>query len=212
VAETSNGVSLEKASALLRGTEGSKPAPSSAESAANLTFGGALPGRECSSSFSAVRLRGGQLKGCWNWWGYAGDKQFLAKQGVQVGAIWQQQQKAELLALGRLDVHRCEPADPERAPDSIPRSAVALQNLGPAWRLMCEAAHKRAPRGLIFCLGSVDMCAAWRSEYPRLGSAVTGTPSSEESVGNLTTMPDCRSAAASSGAILFVLSSLARLA
>jgi hypothetical protein len=25
------------------------------------------------------------LQGCWNWWGYAGDKQFMTKQGVQLG-------------------------------------------------------------------------------------------------------------------------------
>ena len=28
------------------------------------------------------------LQGCWNWWGYAGDKQFMTKQGVQLGVIW----------------------------------------------------------------------------------------------------------------------------
>jgi poly(3-hydroxybutyrate) depolymerase len=27
-------------------------------------------------------------EGCWNWWGYAFDKQFLTKEGVQVSAIW----------------------------------------------------------------------------------------------------------------------------
>ncbi|GEP59448.1 extracellular catalytic domain type 2 short-chain-length polyhydroxyalkanoate depolymerase [Reyranella soli] len=26
--------------------------------------------------------------GCWNWWGYANDAQFLTKQGMQIGAIW----------------------------------------------------------------------------------------------------------------------------
>jgi poly(3-hydroxybutyrate) depolymerase len=26
--------------------------------------------------------------GCWNWWGYSGDSQFLTKQGVQIAAIW----------------------------------------------------------------------------------------------------------------------------
>ena len=26
--------------------------------------------------------------GCWNWWGYANDGQFLTKQGVQINAIW----------------------------------------------------------------------------------------------------------------------------
>jgi poly(3-hydroxybutyrate) depolymerase len=28
------------------------------------------------------------LEGCWNWWGYGFDPQFLTKQGVQIGAIW----------------------------------------------------------------------------------------------------------------------------
>jgi len=32
-------------------------------------------------------------EGCWNWRGYAGDKQFLTKQGVQVGAIWSMVQR-----------------------------------------------------------------------------------------------------------------------
>jgi poly(3-hydroxybutyrate) depolymerase len=26
--------------------------------------------------------------GCWNWWGYAEDPQYLTKNGVQVSAIW----------------------------------------------------------------------------------------------------------------------------
>lgn len=26
--------------------------------------------------------------GCWNWWGYADDRQYLTKKGVQIGAIW----------------------------------------------------------------------------------------------------------------------------
>ena len=32
-------------------------------------------------------------QGCWNWWGYAFDTQFLTKQGVQVGAIWSMVQR-----------------------------------------------------------------------------------------------------------------------
>jgi poly(3-hydroxybutyrate) depolymerase len=28
------------------------------------------------------------INGCWNWWGYAGDKRFLTKQGVQLAALW----------------------------------------------------------------------------------------------------------------------------
>ena len=27
--------------------------------------------------------------GCWNWWGYAYDKRYLFKDGVQLNAIWQ---------------------------------------------------------------------------------------------------------------------------
>lgn len=27
-------------------------------------------------------------QGCWNWWGYGFDTQYLTKQGVQIGAIW----------------------------------------------------------------------------------------------------------------------------
>ena len=26
--------------------------------------------------------------GCWNWWGYGGDTQYLTKKGVQADAIW----------------------------------------------------------------------------------------------------------------------------
>jgi poly(3-hydroxybutyrate) depolymerase len=33
------------------------------------------------------------MEGCWNWWGYADDKQFLTKEGVQVGAIWSMVQR-----------------------------------------------------------------------------------------------------------------------
>ena len=32
-------------------------------------------------------------QGCWNWWGYAYDNQFLTKQGVQVEAIWSMVQR-----------------------------------------------------------------------------------------------------------------------
>lgn len=40
------------------------------------------------SSQNFLSLFNTNLEGCWNWWGYAGDKQFLTKQGVQVAAIW----------------------------------------------------------------------------------------------------------------------------
>ncbi len=33
--------------------------------------------------------------GCWNWWGYAFDTQYLTKQGVQIGAIWGMVQRLE---------------------------------------------------------------------------------------------------------------------
>jgi poly(3-hydroxybutyrate) depolymerase len=33
------------------------------------------------------------LQGCWNWWGYAGDKQFMTKRGVQLGVIWSMMQR-----------------------------------------------------------------------------------------------------------------------
>lgn len=31
--------------------------------------------------------------GCWNWWGYSSDSQFLTKQGVQISAIWSMVQR-----------------------------------------------------------------------------------------------------------------------
>jgi poly(3-hydroxybutyrate) depolymerase len=33
--------------------------------------------------------------GCWNWWGYSGDTQYLTKRGVQVEAIWKMIQRLE---------------------------------------------------------------------------------------------------------------------
>jgi poly(3-hydroxybutyrate) depolymerase len=33
--------------------------------------------------------------GCWNWWGYGGDVQFLTKKGVQIGAIWKMIERLE---------------------------------------------------------------------------------------------------------------------
>ena len=33
--------------------------------------------------------------GCWNWWGYAGDPQYLTKRGVQVEAIWKMIERLE---------------------------------------------------------------------------------------------------------------------
>ena len=33
--------------------------------------------------------------GCWNWWGYADDRQYLTKKGVQVDAIWKMIERIE---------------------------------------------------------------------------------------------------------------------
>ena len=45
------------------------------------------------SSQDASSLFNTNPEGCWNWWGYAGDKHFLTKQGAQVGAIWSMVQR-----------------------------------------------------------------------------------------------------------------------
>src|SRR5208337_25659 len=37
----------------------------------------------------------GNPNGCWNWWGYADDRQYLTKKGVQVLAIWKMVQRLE---------------------------------------------------------------------------------------------------------------------
>jgi len=34
-------------------------------------------------------------EGCWNWWGYSDDRQYLTKKGVQVTAIWKMIQRIE---------------------------------------------------------------------------------------------------------------------
>ncbi len=34
-------------------------------------------------------------QGCWNWWGYSGDSQYLTKKGVQVDAVWRMIQRLE---------------------------------------------------------------------------------------------------------------------
>ena len=33
--------------------------------------------------------------GCWNWWGYSGDSQYLTKKGVQIDAIWRMIRRLE---------------------------------------------------------------------------------------------------------------------
>jgi poly(3-hydroxybutyrate) depolymerase len=40
------------------------------------------------ASQNFVSLLHTNLAGCWNWWGYARDSQYLTKQGVQIDAIW----------------------------------------------------------------------------------------------------------------------------
>ena len=45
------------------------------------------------SSQDSSSLLNTNPEGCWDWWGYAGDKQYLTKQGVQVGAIWSMVQR-----------------------------------------------------------------------------------------------------------------------
>jgi poly(3-hydroxybutyrate) depolymerase len=42
---------------------------------------------------NALSLLNTNLNGCWNWWGYANDKQYLTKQGVQIQAIWSMVQR-----------------------------------------------------------------------------------------------------------------------
>src|SRR6266850_1271638 len=46
-----------------------------------------LPSQDASSLLNT------NPEGCWNWWGYAGDKHFLTKHGVQLGAIWSMVQR-----------------------------------------------------------------------------------------------------------------------
>jgi poly(3-hydroxybutyrate) depolymerase len=40
------------------------------------------------SSQNASSLLNTNPQGCWNWWGYGGDTQYLTRQGVQINAIW----------------------------------------------------------------------------------------------------------------------------
>jgi hypothetical protein len=49
-----------------------------------------LPPQEWSTALSNVNPNG-----CWNWWGYAEDPQYLTKKGVQVDAIWRMVQRIE---------------------------------------------------------------------------------------------------------------------
>lgn len=40
-------------------------------------------------------FEGGNPSGCWNWWGYADDDQYLTKNGVQVQAVWKMIERLE---------------------------------------------------------------------------------------------------------------------
>ena len=42
-----------------------------------------------------MALLNANLAGCWNWWGYADDRQYLTKKGVQVDAIWKMIERME---------------------------------------------------------------------------------------------------------------------
>jgi len=42
-----------------------------------------------------MALLNSNLAGCWNWWGYADDRQYLTKKGVQVDAIWKMIERME---------------------------------------------------------------------------------------------------------------------
>ncbi len=43
---------------------------------------------ELPSSLWLTGLSNANPAGCWNWWGYGGDAQYLTKKGVQLNAIW----------------------------------------------------------------------------------------------------------------------------
>jgi poly(3-hydroxybutyrate) depolymerase len=42
---------------------------------------------------NALTLLNTNPNGCWNWWGYSSDTQYLTKQGVQIGALWSMVQR-----------------------------------------------------------------------------------------------------------------------
>ena len=57
---------------------------------AHATTPGELP-----ANLWATALLNANPEGCWNWWGYGGDAQYLTKRGVQVNAIWKIVQRLE---------------------------------------------------------------------------------------------------------------------
>ena len=50
---------------------------------------------ELPSSLWANALIYANPEGCWNWWGYSDDRQYLTKKGVQVTAIWKMIERIE---------------------------------------------------------------------------------------------------------------------
>ena len=45
------------------------------------------------STQNALTLFNTNPNGCWNWWGYSSDTQYLTKQGVQISALWSMVQR-----------------------------------------------------------------------------------------------------------------------
>ncbi len=50
---------------------------------------------ELPSSLWLTGLENANPAGCWNWWGFAGDAQYLTKKGAQIDAIWKMIQRLE---------------------------------------------------------------------------------------------------------------------
>lgn len=50
---------------------------------------------ELPSGFAHFGLSAPNPMGCWNWWGYSGNSQYLTRKGVQVEAIWGMIQRLE---------------------------------------------------------------------------------------------------------------------
>jgi poly(3-hydroxybutyrate) depolymerase len=50
---------------------------------------------ELPSSLWLTGLENANPAGCWNWWGYSGDTQYLTRKGVQVDAIWKMIERLE---------------------------------------------------------------------------------------------------------------------
>ncbi len=50
---------------------------------------------ELPSSLWLTGMENANPAGCWNWWGFAGDTQFLTRKGVQIDAIWKMIERLE---------------------------------------------------------------------------------------------------------------------